>query len=69
MGSIRIRKDGKTRIVEEDATGREVKQTLELPPDSILINARNERIRDDERISDKVKDGEAVGAIPTYVKW
>ena len=68
-GSIKIRKDGKTIIVDEDATAREIKRILNLPPDSVLINARNEAIRDDERIGDKVHDGESVGAIPSYVKW
>jgi len=69
LGSIRIRKDGKIFSVPEDATAREVKRLLGLPSDSLLINARNESIRDDERITGKIYDGESVAAVPGYEKW
>jgi len=69
LGSIRIRKDGKIFRVPEDATASEVKRLLGLPPDSKLISARNEMIDDNERITDKIYDGESVAAVPSYKYW
>ena len=69
MGSIRVRKDGKTFVVDENATGSELKRELDLPPNSILVNARNEMIGDNERIGNKVRDGEEVGSRPYYKYW
>jgi hypothetical protein len=69
MGSIRVRKDGKTFVVDENATGAELKRELGLPPNSILVNARTEMIADNERIGSKVRDGEEVGSRPNYKYW
>jgi hypothetical protein len=69
MGSIHFQKDGKAYSVEEDATGAEVKRILDLPPDSVLINARNEEIKNRESIGSKVRDGEALAARPSYINW
>jgi len=69
MGSIHVRKDGKLYTLNEEATGSEVKQLLNLPPDSVLVNARNEQISDYEAIGNKVKDGEDVAAYPSFRYW
>lgn len=71
MGSIRIRRAGDSNIVtlDENATGAEVKQVLGLPSDSVLTNARNQIITDNERIGNKVRDGEEVAVRPNYKYW
>ncbi|MDI6826807.1 MAG: hypothetical protein QMD36_06560 [Candidatus Aenigmarchaeota archaeon] len=69
MGSIHFQKDGKIFKVDEDATGAEIKKMLNLPPDSVLINARNEEIKDRDRIASRVRDGETVAARPSYINW
>ncbi|MEM2271939.1 MAG: hypothetical protein QXR44_05595 [Thermoproteota archaeon] len=71
MGSIRTKRAGDDRIVtiDENATGAELKRALGLPSDSILANARNQIIADNERIGNKVRDGEEVAAMPNYRFW
>jgi hypothetical protein len=69
MGSIHFLKNGKVYRVEEDATGAEIKRVLNLPPDAVLVNARNEEIEDHEAISSKVRDGEGIAAKPSYINW
>ena len=69
MGSIHLRKDGKTYQIEESATGAQVKKILNLPPDSVLVNARNQMILDNEKIGDKVRDGESIAARPKFKYW
>lgn len=69
MGSIHLRKDGKTYQIEESATGAQVKRLLNLPPDSMLVNARNERIGDHEAIGDKVRNEESIAAKPRFQYW
>lgn len=69
MGSMHFQKDGKAYSVEEDATGAEVKRILNLPTDSVLINARNEEIKDRDRVGSKVSDGETLAARPSYINW
>jgi hypothetical protein len=69
MGSIHFLKDGKIYRVEEDATAAEIKKLLNLPPDSVLVNARNQEIKDYETISSKVRDGENIAAKPNYINW
>ncbi|MGQ9468683.1 MAG: hypothetical protein ACUVTD_02480 [Nitrososphaerales archaeon] len=69
MGSIHVMKYGKTYVVDEDATGAQVKRLLELPSDSILVNARNEQIGDFEPIGNKVREGEAIASKPQFKYW
>lgn len=69
MGSIHVKKDGELHTLNEEATGSEVKKLLNLPPDSVLVNARNEQIGDYGAIGDKVKDGEAIAAYPSFRYW
>lgn len=71
MGSIRIKKagDGRIIVVDEDATGAQLKQQLGLPSDSILVNARNQIIGDHERVGNKVNDEEEVAAYPDFKYW
>jgi hypothetical protein len=69
LGSIHLKKDGKVFEVDDQISGRELKQYLNLPPDSILVNARNETILDDERIGNKLSEGEPVGHIPNWKYW
>jgi hypothetical protein len=71
MGSIRIKKagDGRTIVVDEDATGRQLKEQLGLTSDSILVNARNQIIADHDRVGDKVRDEEEVAAYPDFKYW
>jgi hypothetical protein len=69
MGSIRLRKDGKTIVVDENTTGAELKKMLDLPSDSILINAMNKMIPDNALIKNYVKDGEEIAAEPNYIYW
>lgn len=69
MGTIHFRKDGRDYRVDENATGAEIKKLLNLPSDSVLINARNEVVRDRERIGSKVRNGENLVARPNYTYW
>lgn len=69
MGSIHFLKDGKVYRVDEDATGADIKRLLNLPSDAVLINARNEEIKDNQRIASKVRDGENLAARPSYINW
>lgn len=71
MGSIRIRRagDSNTVTLDENTTGAEVKQALGLPSDSVLTNAKNQIIANNERIGNKVRDGEEVAARPDYKYW
>jgi hypothetical protein len=69
LGSIHLRKDGRVFEIDENATGAEAKKIMNLPPDSVLVNARNEPIADNEKISDKVKDGENVVSVPKFIYW
>ena len=69
MGSIHIRRNGKVYKVDENATGKEVKKMLKLPPDSILRNVRNQVIGDNEPIKKKVKDNEPVASEPKFRYW
>lgn len=69
MGTIQVSKDGQSFKVDENTSGAEIKRILALPPDSVLINARNEMIADNERIGEKVSDGESVQAVPQFKYW
>jgi len=69
MGSIHVSKDGKLYELNEEATGAQVKRLMNLPSDSVLVNARNEQISDDEAIGNKVRDGEAIATYPSFQYW
>ncbi len=69
MGSLHIKKNGKVYEIDENATAAEAKKIMNLPPDSVLVNARNESIHDYERIGDKVRDGESVAEYPKFIYW
>lgn len=69
MGSIHIKKDGKVYTMNEEATGAQVKQLLDLPSDSVLVNERNQQINDYEAIGDKVRDDESIAAYPSFQYW
>jgi len=69
MGSIHVNKDGKLFELNEEATGAQVKRLMNLPADSVLVNARNEQISDDEAIGDKVREGESIGSYPSFKYW
>lgn len=69
MGSIHLKKDGKMYTMNEEATGAQVKRLMSLPPDSVLVNERNEQIGDYEAIGDKTKDGESLAAYPSFQYW
>lgn len=64
-----MKKDGRLCTLNEEATGAQVKKLLNLPSDSILVNARNEQITDDEMIGDKVRDGESIASYPSFQYW
>ncbi len=69
MGSIHLKKDGRFYKLDENATGAQLKKLLNVPDDSILINARSQEIADNESIGDKVSDGESVAAVPNFRYW
>ena len=69
MGSIHVSKDGKLFDLNEEATGAQVKKLMNLPSDSVLVNARNEQISDREAIGNRVMDGESVAAYPSFKYW
>jgi len=69
LGSIHVKKDGRLHTLNEEATGAQVKQLLNLPPDSVLVNARNEQIGDFEEVGSKVKDGESIASYPSFKYW
>ncbi|MBO3800185.1 MAG: hypothetical protein FGF52_03935 [Candidatus Brockarchaeota archaeon] len=71
MGSIRIKRAGDDRVLtfDENITGAQVKQALGVSNDSILTNARNQIIADNERIGNKVRDGEEIAVRPRYQYW
>lgn len=64
-----MKKDGRFYNLDENATGAQLKKLLNVPDDSILINTRNQEISDNERIGDKVSDGESVAAVPNFRYW
>lgn len=69
MGSIHVNKDGKLYELNEEATGAQVKRLMNLPTDSVLVNARNQQISDNEAIGNKVANGEAIAAYPSFQYW
>jgi hypothetical protein len=69
LGTIHLQKDGKTYQIDEDASGTQVKALLNLPPDSMLVNAKNEMIADNDKIGKKIADGESVAAKPRFQYW
>lgn len=69
MGSIHVKRDGKTYTIDEEVTGAQAKQILNLPPDSVLVNERSRKIDDYEAIGGKVRDGESIAAYPSFKYW
>lgn len=67
MGVIHVRKDGMTYQLDEDMTVEDARRVLGLPPNSVLINARGERITG--RLRGQVRDGESIAAFPDFRYW
>jgi sulfur carrier protein ThiS len=60
MGSIRVRHGGQNYTVDEEETGADLKKRLNISPEFMIVNSEGQQVRDNQKVGEVLRDGDAV---------
>lgn len=60
MGTIKVRHAGQDYAVDEEETGADLKRKLNISPEFMVVNNEGEQVRDNQKVGEVLRDGDAV---------